>query len=206
MDLFCVEVYINLNEARLEFSRDSIFTKTAWSFSLSGLVLCYRNRFGLGQTLDSSLWTASFTPQGPTRRNVHPMHISFLHKVMKAQALHSSQNTCHEVACQHRRPWLLMCLPPSFCIVYHVPMFIHKCNYEHHIDTRRRQGVPGQDEASSELQMNPKTELLLTDKWQVLFTSLSLSFRLTNIVLYILETLFSWSKAWISDSIALMLK
>lgn len=44
--------------------------------------------------------------------------------------------------------------------------------------THRLQGVPGQDETGCELQMTPKTELLLSDKWDkyTLALSLSLSF------------------------------
>lgn len=58
------------------------------------------------------------------------------------------------------------------CKPFHLHTHIHVTR------TRRQQGVPGRDETGSELQMTPKTELPLSDKWDkyTLALTLSLSF------------------------------
>lgn len=81
--------------------------------------------------------------------------------------------------------WCVMSVNPDWWSLYtllltYIPLRLLTCPNTHNIHTQRLQGVPGQNETDCELQMNPKTELLLSDKWDkhTLALCLSLSFGL----------------------------
>lgn len=98
-------------------------------------------------------------------------------RVMKFYVVLLRSYICHEVVCQHRHTWhtlLLYVIPFSDKYMCIYTQNIHTC-------TRKLQGVPERDETGCELQMTPKTELLLSDKWDkysLALSSLSLSFGL----------------------------